>query len=102
MIRHTLTGAAMALALATAAPAHAGAPAKCQEDAPCFTWSTMGNHKRGIATVDGAWRRIVGPCEFARLYRYIDWSRTPHLRGDATARRTGCAAYRPVAPETIY
>jgi len=101
-----LAALAAAAALTVAAPA-AAAPAPrapCHEDQACFVWSVDGNQKRGIATLDGARKRIVGPCAFARLHRYIDWTRTPRLRGDATARRYGCAgkAYRPIPPESIY
>lgn len=63
----------------------------CAEDAPCWHWSTMGNHRRGIVTVH-ARRVIVGPCRFARYWRTgrIDRTRTPTLRGDGWARRHGC------------
>ena len=63
----------------------------CREDDPCWTWSTMGNRTRGIVTTDGA-RLRVGPCRFRRLRQAhgIDWTRTPHLRGDYIAARTGC------------
>lgn len=101
-------GAALAVAAALVGSYGVGraeaAPVRvaCQEDAPCWVWSTMGNHRRGIDTVDGARGVIVGPCRFARLYRYIDWSRTDHLRGDATARAAGTRGCKPVKPSSIF
>lgn len=61
--------------------------AACQEDAPCWTWSTMGNHRRGIVTIDGR-RLIVNRYTFRTLdaIGVVDWRRTRHLRGDWTAR----------------
>lgn len=76
----------------------------CQEDMPCFNWATMGNHRRAVATTDGNWHRIVGPCTFARLMhgRYIDWTRTSHMKGDALARRLPCPNVRPIPEDSIY
>jgi hypothetical protein len=95
---------AIAVGVMCARTATIASAGSCAEDAPCWVWSTMGNHKRSVATRDGAWHVVVGPCRFARLAHgdYIDWSRTPHLRGDWTARRIGCKHYRPIAPESIY
>lgn len=70
----------------------------CMEDAPCWTWPTMGNRRRGIVSMSGA-RVIVGACRFARMARRgrIDWSRTDRLRGDRYARRQGCrVAHNPL------
>lgn len=92
----------LAAALSGAAPPVPAAPPRCQEDDPCWVWSTMGDRSRGISTLDGARNLVVGPCRFARLYRYIDWSRTPQLRGDATARNGSCRTYRPIAPESVF
>jgi len=89
MRRLATLAALAALALPSTAAAHAQpAQERCQEDAPCWTWSTMGNRHRGVVLADGR-RVVVGPCGFARAR--IDWQRTPRLRGDATARRGGCA-----------
>ena len=59
------------------------APIVCQEDAPCFNWRTMGNHKRGIITTGGRYL-VVGPKRFERIRwgAHIDWKRTPILNGD--------------------
>lgn len=77
--------------LATEAGA-ATAPA-CQEDAPCWRWPTMGDHKRGvfIAQRHGTRHAVVGPCRFARLAKSgrLD-STTPRLRGDGWAINHGC------------
>lgn len=63
---------------------------RCVEDMPCWTWSTMGNHKRGVVS-DAGRRVVVGPCRFTRMARRgtLD-SSTPHLRGDRWALRHGC------------
>lgn len=81
-------GTAPYIAQATAAPLQGGAgePAAtryvCHEDAPCWNWATMGNHRRGVRTVGGR-RLVVGPHRFVAIRAHIDWSRTPALRGDA-------------------
>lgn len=96
---------ALLITAALAAPGAAppAAPVRaCQEDQACFVWSRDGNRKRGIDTLDGARGVVVGPCRFARMYRYIDWSRTPHLRGDATARAAGTRGCMPVKPSSIF
>jgi hypothetical protein len=76
--------------LVTAPNADASAP-RCQEDAPCWHWPTMGNHKRGIVTMNGT-PLVVGPCRFARMMRAgnIDYQPTDYLRGDRWAMRHGC------------
>lgn len=73
-------------------PAHGAQRATCAEDAPCWTWSTMGNMQRGVFVHGRASRVIVDPCGFAvRSFRgRIDWTRTPVLRGDGIARAHGC------------
>lgn len=98
--------AALAMAAAPAPTAPAVPTARCMEDSPsgCWTWSTMGNHKRGVATVDGARRVVVGPCGFSRLVHrgLIDFIHTSHLRGDWTALRIGCKVRRPLNPADYY
>lgn len=95
--------------LALLAPASADAsPVRCMEDQPCWSWSTMGNHKRGIYlsnprairslferrrnravfTADKH-RIVVGPCGYALLPGYIRQA-NPRLRGDWWALRHGC------------
>lgn len=94
--------AAMATLTVGGTQAMAAAPATCAEDAPCWSWSTMGNHRRGVVTLHGN-VRIVGPCTFARwmhtgriaysvrvdghTYRTLE-----RMRGDAWAIRYGCAS----------
>lgn len=83
-----ILAAAIILALASAA---VEASPRCYEDQPCWAWSKMGNHKRGIVLKNGR-RAVVGVQRFKRLdsKRRIDWTATPRLRGDWTARQ-----YRP-------
>lgn len=72
--------------------AHAAStPVRCAEDQACWTWSTMGNLRRGVTTTRGT-HRVVSPCTFAYLSMRgrIDWTNTEHLRGDGFARRHGC------------
>lgn len=94
-----ITLAATAVAEVFASPASAAVT--CQEDEPCWSWSTMGNHHRGIVTLHGN-RRVVGPCAFQRLYRthHIAYSvrvggkvyrnMLERMRGDAWALAHGC------------
>ncbi|MEJ7786174.1 MAG: hypothetical protein WKF96_15315 [Solirubrobacteraceae bacterium] len=89
-MRRLATLGALALLPASAVAQPSTAAPRCQEDAPCWTWSTMANRHRGVVLSDGR-RVVVGPCGFARAAARIDWQRTPHMRGDATARRGGCA-----------
>lgn len=63
---------------------------KCQEDQPCWTWSTMGNRKRLVVTVNGG-ALVVGPCRFRRLAEAGQLLPDP-LRGDFTALTKGCAS----------
>ncbi len=65
-----------------------GAQTACAEDAPCWNWATMGNHKRGVFLTNGR-LLVVGPASFdgIRRERRIDWSRTPHLLGDRRSER---------------
>ena len=96
-------------ARADVAPAHVGAQRAatatlsptCAEDAPCWVWSRMGNHRRGIVTLSGN-VRVVGPCAFQRLWRggHIRYSvrvggkvyrnMLERMRGDAWAIAHGC------------
>jgi hypothetical protein len=68
----------------------------CAEDDPCWTWSRMGNRRRGVI-VDGR-RRVVGPCGYAqlRVAGLLD-AGNARLRGDAWALSHGCAS-GPVVP----
>ncbi len=66
------------------APANTtGGTPYCQEDAPCWNWRTMGDHKRGVVLLSGR-HLVVGPVRYDRLNSAlrIDWSRTPKLKGD--------------------
>lgn len=74
----------------------------CTEGDACWSWPTMGNHKRGVVTVHGT-PLVVGPCRFARLYRAhviryaitVDGVRYPLMRrmlGDPHDPRTVCHA----------
>jgi len=100
-VRHISTAILLVLVLAvagdeaSAATDHTGTsyPTRCVEDMPCWSWSTMGNRKRGIVTVYGT-PKVVGPCGYRRV-----WERTPRsmrgllgptLKGDRWARRHGC------------
>lgn len=91
---------------ATAAPipaltiTSAHAATMCAEDAPCWTWSTMGNRKRGVVTMHGT-PLTVGPCRFARLVRThvvrfnvrVDghtYRVNDRMRGDALAMKAIC------------
>jgi hypothetical protein len=90
------------LIIAAILASQAAAAPHCHEDDPCFAWSTMGNLHRGVILKPGKTRAacvrmngrycVVDPCGFAWLDHSgrIDWSRTPRLRGDHTARRHGC------------
>lgn len=91
---------ALLVSLVTAIAANAAAPT-CTEDMSCWMWSTMGNHKRGVVTLYGN-ERVVGPCEFRRLWeaghlRYtvtVDGHRytgmLDRMRGDQWALKHGC------------
>jgi hypothetical protein len=83
MVRFTIL--LTALAVNHAAPAEA--PTRCAEDQPCFSWSTMGDHRRGV-TIDGH-TRVVGPCAFQRLVYERGITVRP-LHGDGYALRYGC------------
>lgn len=101
-VRQFAGGGAAALALAFSghaldqavgsperAPQAAPVASVCAEDAPCWTWSRMGNRSRGVL-VDGA-RRVVGPCTFRRfvIAGLVDRQAEP-LRGDSWAIEHGC------------
>lgn len=66
--------------------------ARCTEDSPCWTWSRMGNRRRGAVVTRGGNVRVVGPCAFAHLAAddAIDWSSTPRMKGDTWAQVHGC------------
>lgn len=90
-IRTTAAVLAATAALAVAGDAAASTPQsaiRCVEDAPCWTWSKMGNHKRGIVTAYGT-PKIVGPSGYRRIW--FDTPRSmrhllgPKMKGDAWA-----------------
>jgi hypothetical protein len=64
---------------------------RCAEDDACWTWSRMGNRRRGIVTRWGT-PLVVGPCRFARLRRAgrVDYPRFARMKGDAWAMQHGC------------
>lgn len=74
-----------------AAAALSGGAAGCQEDMPCWNWSFMGDHRRGIVTRAGG-RHVVSPCKFQRLMRAgrIDYAASGALLGDTLALRVRC------------
>ncbi len=90
MIRSTILVSAILALGAAAAPASAH-PA-CVEDQACWTWSTMGNERRGVYVKNVRAIRTVSTCTFRKMERAarIDWTRTERLRGDHLARRWGC------------
>lgn len=88
----------IALIAATAALIPATAQARwptdrqaCQEDAPCWNWATMGNHKRGVI-VANSFDVLVSPCRYQRFMKLglIDRKATPRLKGDKLAMRLRC------------
>lgn len=83
---------ALAGTLASSAVSHSRDRVECFEDQPCWTWSTMGNRKRGIVLAGSRRHKVVGVCAFKRLDRRgrIDWHRTDRIRGDMSARRHKC------------
>jgi len=85
-MRSIFTVTLLVASLVLAACGTAGA-AVCHEDQPCWSWSTMGNHKRGV-TVNGV-RRVVGPCQFAKLVARKTVTYRP-MRGDRWAINHGC------------
>lgn len=93
----TCTAIFVAFALYTALvlavlPSAVGAT-QCQEDQPCWTWSTMGNRKRSVIDLRSGQRVIVGPCAFRNLWLHgnADLShKSDRLRGDWTAIHYGC------------
>lgn len=82
-LAYAATFVVLSLALMTClAPTMASASSRCHDDQPCWIWSKMGDHKRGVILSDGT-RRVVGPCAFARLRDAGRLSaRNPRLRGD--------------------
>ncbi len=87
--------AAAALVAAAIAPqgAHAApvTPVRCQEDAPCWNWATMGSHSRGVVTHYGT-PLVVSPCRFQRLTNagMLDYRPSDVMRGDFLAMRLNC------------
>jgi hypothetical protein len=81
--------AILLVALAFAGRADAGVV--CQEDAPCWNWASMGNHRRGVVTVLGA-HVVVSPCRFQRYRRWhaLDMRASGRMKGDALALRLDC------------
>lgn len=89
-----------AVATGHAKSLHGGTPyVSCHEDEACWNWRTMGNHRRGITTLDTLHvrangtvrvtrgrRLIVNALAFDRLNRAfrIDWNRTRMLHGDGS------------------
>lgn len=81
---------------------HPGPP--CLEDEPCFRWSTMGNHQRGVTILQrngGSHFAIVGSCRYRHLWQAgkvpysvrVDGARVPlnpRVPGDGWARQKGC------------
>jgi len=60
------------------------------EDDPCWNWVSMGNHSRGVVTINGT-PLVVGPCRFQRLVRLGHLAPgNERMRGDFTARHTRC------------
>ena len=78
---------ACAMLFVTLGASAEGATPDCHEDEPCWVWSKIGNHKRGV-TVAGK-LRVVGPCQYAKLAHAgrLDKS-TVTLRGDVWAHWT--------------
>lgn len=90
-MRHIIALFIAAAAMLTV-PAGSSAAPHCAEDAPCFNWAHDGNHRRGVTlnTPNGepTRRAVVSVCQFNLYDRagWIDWQRTPRLRGDGFAR----------------
>lgn len=95
-IHHRIAILAIVLAAVLGTAEAASSAPTCEEDQKCWTWSTMGNEKRGVILRShiyaGGVFRVVGPCTFRKLELSgrIDWTRTDRLRGDHLARRYGC------------
>ncbi len=81
--RALLAAAAIAASVGGAAPATAAPRATCMEDAPCWNWATMGDHRRGVGGL------VVGPCRFQRLVRSGAIQPAP-MKGDKLAMRLNC------------
>lgn len=58
----------------------------CAEDNPCWNWTYMGDHRRGIQGL------IVSPCRFQRLILSgkINYRRSDIMKGDDLAMRINC------------
>lgn len=81
------------LALCATISASAQGTARCQEDAPCWVWSRMGDHKRGVVDLRTNALVVVGPCAFRRLWMHGNarlWSQADRMRGDWWAIHHGC------------
>lgn len=83
--------------------ASAHTAAVCHEDAPCWNWYRMGNHRRGWT---GPWGspHSGGACRFARAvarHHVFRYRRTQVMRGDHDALRAavlaGCVSRHSIA-----
>ena len=84
MVALLLTIVATTVMMWPYATAHA-TTVRCVEDAPCWNWTTKGNHKRGVVLNSIDHKRVVVNHDgftFLRSMGSIDWKRTPHLKGD--------------------
>ena len=73
-----------ALSLAVAPQPHAKT---CTEDMPCWNWTTMGDHRRGVVTMWGT-PKVVSCGDLRWLIRHGDLDpHTPRLRGDGACGR---------------
>lgn len=96
--RVALVLSAVACAAAAGTPdVAAGQPTRAPrcgaEDAPTWTWSRCGNHRRGVIDLRTGLRVVVGPCAFRRLWLHgdADLSRaSERMRGDWYAIQHGC------------
>lgn len=82
--------AGYALIWAQTSPANTHHRAKCVEDAPCWNWATMGNHRRGIITMWGT-PEVVSPCRYQHLAKRGLIAPGDHMLGDKTAWHARCA-----------
>jgi hypothetical protein len=69
--------------------------ARCAEDDPCFTWSKMGDRRRGVLDLASGRRVVVGPCTFRHMWMNgnADLSKSSErMRGDWWAIHHGCGS----------
>jgi hypothetical protein len=67
--------------------------ARCAEDDPCWTWSRMGNRRRGVLDLSTGQRVVVGPCTFRHMWLNGNAdvsSASERMRGDWWAIHHGC------------